>query len=169
MIEINYDTALSALNNAIMVEGPDFVYAKEVLTITTYGDQYPVCSYLHMDKDGELTVPGCIVGRALIDLGVPVEKIQPYNTGYVAGGILRELAEDNVLSFTSKAASLLAHVQYLQDAGTEWGEAVHDAVEHVASFRWSEDEQSTLGVAHHVANPGDLHPFTVAEEKAMSL
>lgn len=163
MIEINYDTALSALNNAIMVEGSDFVYAKEVLTITTYGDQYPTCSYLHMGKDGELTVPGCIVGRVLIDLGVPVEKIQPYNTGHVAGGILRELAKDNILSFTSKAASLLAYAQYVQDAGVEWGEAVHDAVEHVASFRWSEDEQSTLGIAPHVTNPDDLSTFTDAE------
>lgn len=163
MIEINHDTALSALNNAIMVEGPDFVYAKEVLTTSTYGDQYPVCSYLHQDKDGELTVPGCIVGRALIDLGVPVEEIQPYNTGYVAGGILRELAKDNILSFTSKAASLLAYVQHLQDSEVEWGEAVHDAVEHVASFRWSEDEQSTLGIAPHVTNPDDLSTFTAAE------
>ncbi len=143
MIEINYDTALSALNDAVAANGHDYVYEKgqfEVEGIWGDVEMKPLCAYLHPDSEGNLTVPGCIVGVVLHNLGVPKEDIARYNLGPTASVISERLEEDGIARVTGKARSLLGWAQGRQDHETPWGEAVADAVEHVSSFTWSEDE-----------------------------
>ena len=126
MINIDYNTALSALNDAVAEKGVDFVYKKtETLEDEFGGDSYTVCAYLHHDEDGNLTVPGCIVGNVMVRLGVPATALVSVNTGTDARSMLRFLTAEGYITYTGKAAGLLSRVQGIQDGGIKsWSEAV---------------------------------------------
>lgn len=105
---------------------PDFVY-------TDQGDSH-TCSYIHAgfrdpDEENPLDfVPGrgCIVGQALLDLGVTVDDLEELDNGvYSAAGVLGRLigfgADDDIIE-------ALNEIQNRQDLGKSWGEAVANVV-----------------------------------------
>lgn len=141
MIEIKYDDALSALNDAIVEKGSDFVYVKEV-EVYEDEDSYKVCTYVHPDEEGSLTVPGCLVGNVMARLGVPIEAMAAINNdGFSARVLFSYLSSRNIISITEKAASLLVNAQCQQDNEFTWGESVFTAVSRVHTLNWSEDEE----------------------------
>lgn len=141
MIEITYDVALSALNDAVKKYGAEFVYEKGMFTANDGGDMFASCAYLHADADGNLTEPGCIVGHALVGLGVSTEPIKDYNVGMNADDMLRILAERGCISYTNKAKALLNTVQGYQDEGMPWGEAIVLSVERIHRIKWDSSER----------------------------
>lgn len=144
MIEITYDATLSALNDAVVKFGHDFSYEKGAFEVDDTWEGPVVknlCAYMHSDAEGNLTVPGCIVGHAMLTLGVPKEFLAQHNTGPTAGDLSRYLEAEGVAEVTGKARTLLGWVQGLQDDGTPWGAAVVDGVEHVNAFSWNDKEQ----------------------------
>ena len=148
MIEINYDTALSALNDAVAKFGHDFSYEKGVFEVDDTWEETAtksLCAYLHPDEKGDLTVPGCIVGHAMLTLGVSKEFLAEHNTGPTASDLSHHLEARGIAKVTGKARTLLGWVQGLQDDGTPWGVAVVDGIEHANAFNWGDDEQM-LGV-----------------------
>lgn len=146
MIEIKYDDALSALNDAIMEKGSDFVYVKEVeARDEESGESYKVCTYVHPDKEGNLTVPGCLVGNVMARLGVPIEKMAAINDGGMsARSLFSYLSDRNIISITEKAAGLLVNAQAHQDNEFTWGEAVFTAVSRANALKWSENENDVI-------------------------
>lgn len=141
MIEIKYDDALSALNDAIVEKGSDFVYVKEV-EVQDDEDGYKVCTYVHPDAEGNLTVPGCLVGNVMARLGVPIEQMAAINNdGFSARVLFSYLSSRSLISITEKAASLLVNAQGQQDHEVSWGESVYTAVGRVHTLNWSEDEE----------------------------
>lgn len=143
MIEITYDNALSALNDAIVDMGADFVYEKGTFEVEDpWGDvqDKPLCAYLHNDENGNPTVPGCLVGHALLKLGVSKEFLAKHNAGPTASDVAQYMEAEGIASVTRKARTLFGWAQGRQDDGDSWGEAVKDAVEHVAAFNWNDDE-----------------------------
>jgi hypothetical protein len=146
MIEITYNDAVRAMNNAIMAkeEGPEYVYVKTVAfeeSDEAGGDPYLVCTYVHPDADGNLTQPGCLVGAALIDLGIPVETLAEINQdGFGASNLLSYLGGKGVVKATDKAKRVFSNAQSKQDRGWSWGGAVEYAVTRVAEYKWDENE-----------------------------
>lgn len=125
MLTITYQDALAALRAAVEEKGADYVYEK-------VGTGAVQCVYRTEDNQ-----PSCIVGNVLVRLGVPVEDLPP-PTGIQrnAKALLgRSPGQRNAMlrgvAATVSAAALLAVVQWRQDEGESWGEAVELAVLHV--------------------------------------
>lgn len=113
MIEISYDVALKALKDAVAEKGADYVYP-----VRDDGDR---CVYT---VDGK---PSCIVGNALVRIGVPVEKLpREEDFQYRAAQQVKELGEG--VRVADDAASLFDRAQQWQDGGITWGESVARAV-----------------------------------------
>lgn len=115
MIEVDL-AELKAEVIRIAKENPDTVY-----TSKRADDE---CRYI--EEDG---TPGCIYGNALLNLGVPPEVIERHE-GYgidkvVSGRPHWERKEDDPLR---SEMFILWKVQYDQDAGLPWGEAVKKLV-----------------------------------------
>lgn len=112
MKTITYELALRALNEAVAKRGPKWV-DRNAMT----GDG---CA--NVSLTGE---PQCIVGTALVWLGVPPEW-------FLVGDrrcsstvtIIPVLEREGVMLFSTAASRLLGFAQSAQDAGGEWGEAV---------------------------------------------
>lgn len=120
-IDITYDKALEALNAAVAERGADFVYPDEER------HEGVTCQYRKPDGTGS-----CIVGMALILLGVPAEEIPAWGTpGQSSFDLLWELRERGIITFDRAASDLFSEVQDRQDCGTPWGQAVTEAVEQV--------------------------------------
>lgn len=71
------------------------------------------CFYVHGNE------PGCIVGHALHRLGVPLETLKEHESD-AARAPLNDLFPE----VTEGAMDLVDSVQYLQDRGEPWGEAI---------------------------------------------
>lgn len=115
MQKIDYETALRALNEAVRKNGPDYVdqHAKAGLT----------CRNVVVGEDGY--EPSCIVGTALVWLGVPVRWFKDADCVQVgASTATYELQKAGLMSFTEEAVSLMLQAQGQQDGGTNWGDAV---------------------------------------------
>lgn len=117
MQTIEYDDALRALNQAVADKGYGYVYPRD----ERGGHCYNVW-------EGN---PDCIVGHALVWLGVPVEWFTKAREGHLWGrendsayDVCTTLAVSNMFNLTEEARDLLADVQRLQDEGVPWGEAV---------------------------------------------
>lgn len=111
-------------------ERPDFVYNDQPVRkayIESNLDGSVGCSYtsavLGSDK-GE----GCIVGQALMNLGVPEEELKGVSTNVIA--LLEKLlpGESYKYSFGElkipRIVRALSHIQINQDSSMSWGEAV---------------------------------------------
>lgn len=143
MIKIDYDTALKALNDAVKEKGSDFVYKSDPLRLHFSSK----CTYVHF-KDaeqydsGEPTVPGCIVGNAMLRLGVPLTLLQE-NNGAASNDLILRMEAANTVRVTDKATYLLDYVQRLQDSGTSWGEAVGRGISRTKSRAlWDKEERA---------------------------
>jgi hypothetical protein len=121
MIEIDADTAVRAMREAVEAKGRDFVYLRPT------DEEDGACSYTHL-VDGEV-VPGCLVGDALVRLGVPVGKFRDLNinTGEDPWGAMSRLKWDGILKFSEGAADVFGEAQRQQDSGIAWGNALAHA------------------------------------------
>lgn len=111
-----YDEALRALNEAVRMKGHDYVdkFAKEGLT----------CQNIIGSKvEGYL--PSCIVGTALVWLGVPAEwfaEVGCYSTSIEP--LSERLAGAEILHLSRAAVALMSRAQTAQDSKETWGDAV---------------------------------------------
>lgn len=136
MQTIEYDDALRALNQAVADKGYGYVYPR---------DDRPGGSCFNVWEGN----PDCIVGHALVWLGVPVEWFTEAREGSHWGrendsayDVCTNLAVSDMFNVTDEARDLLAHVQRLQDEGVPWGEAVtmaHLSVDVFEALRLNEN------------------------------
>ncbi len=120
MLTITYQDALAALRAAVAEKGEDYVYEK-------VGADDGINSCVYKTENNE---PSCIVGNALVRLGVPIRSLPSPRglqtnakallgyTAYYSRPALRGVRA------TVFAANLFDSVQVLQDEGMPWGEAV---------------------------------------------
>lgn len=98
---------------------PDFVYTDQ--PGVEYGGS---CHYLYGNAEGKGR--GCIVGQALLNLNIPKERIESFREDYA------DVFLPNVLGINSPGEGseeyttlkTITHIQYAQDDGEPWGEAV---------------------------------------------
>lgn len=128
-IDITYDTALAALEAAVEEKGEGYVYTPE-----TDDMGFSSCQYLHLDDKGDLNVPGCLVGHAMLTLGVPREELVLFNTGNDAHDLIGGLKRRKVLGVVDpKAADLFQVAQGKQDALNAWGTSLRRAKDIVSN------------------------------------
>lgn len=144
MIKIDVDAALKGIDQAIEeVGGEDHVYESQ--------NPYDGCTYVHFeetydDENGRTRMnerPGCLVGRVLINAGVPYEEFfakngaPSINSGYDASQALYRLVGRGVLEVTDDAVAVLMTAQVVQDDEKTWGaarEAAKAKAEYLASI-----------------------------------
>lgn len=122
MRTITYTEALTALNEAVKTKGYKHTYQRE--------GQFAGC--YNVTLAGK---PDCIVGHALIWLGIPAEwflESEPEEDGdsrrgTSAGQACRLLTDQNLFGFEPSAVDLFIEAQVSQDNGVAWGEAVAKA------------------------------------------
>lgn len=117
MQKITREIALRALNEAVKAKGYNHVY-----------ERGPVDGCYNVTLDGD---PDCIVGTALIWLGVPAqwflesdETFGGSRRGVGAGVVCNMLYRSELFDVDEEAADLFRDVQVYQDQGVAWGEAV---------------------------------------------
>lgn len=120
MLELTFEKAQELVDAAIAERGEDYVYSKQAGS----------CLYVHSDswfhdERGEWVrvneKPGCIVGVALVNLGVGMDELVSINT-LDASAALQHLEQRGVWVET-EAVDFLSRVQVSQDNGMPWGEA----------------------------------------------
>lgn len=117
MINLDYKTALKFLQDAIEERGEDFVYLPE-------GD---ACLYVHDNRDGTGSIPGCIVGLALNKAGIDLELLRRFDIdgGTTANQVLSNLETSEELTVLDASTYTLYNiVQRRQDSGHTWGESL---------------------------------------------
>lgn len=118
MLKITYDMAVAALEAAVEEKGADYVYPESEKVDGA-------CQYLN--EDGS---PSCIVGNALMRLGVT--RLPRHGTGSPSAYSLlvgTGYGPEPVALADERTARLFGRAQNEQDVGTPWGEAVRLAKE----------------------------------------
>jgi hypothetical protein len=114
MKTVTYEDALRALNEAVKAKGYDY--------------QYPVGDAGGCWNVTETGEPDCIVGWALVWLGVPaewfLEGARDDRRGMGAVSVCPLLRNTGVLDITDEAFALFRDAQARQDGGIEWGRSV---------------------------------------------
>lgn len=107
----------------IAAESPYFIY--------TPPEGEAACLYVHTDPvtDEVIEGEGCIVGQALVRLGVDADQLGGTLT---ADSVLRDLEKEGLLTTAPTGAdesklSWIRNVQCHQDSGVAWREAVEQA------------------------------------------
>jgi hypothetical protein len=114
------EAAILAKLDEIVSASPDHVY--EIPGHMYNGDS---CYYVHTDPDTrEARSAGCLIGRVLNELGVPLEDLKTHEDED-ATAVLKEFAPD----VPGKTAALLNVVQLKQDSGHTWADALATAKE----------------------------------------
>lgn len=119
------DETLIAELKRLADESPDYVYGAPAHMTRGY-EGTTVCLYVHTDPGGDESkdAPGCIVGKALHRLGVPLATLaefEHYNPREIAGEILPGV--------TISGSLFAGRVQRAQDRGKTWRAAVDYAKE----------------------------------------
>jgi len=98
---------------------PDFVYTNQ--PGVEYGGS---CHYLSGNDEGEGR--GCIVGQALLNLGISKERIESFREDYADVFLPNVLGINPPGEVSEEYTTLktITHIQYAQDNGKPWGEAV---------------------------------------------
>lgn len=115
MQKIDYETALRAMNEAVRLKGPDYVdeYAAKGETcrnVTLVGGEYK---------------PSCIVGHALVWLGVPAVWFEDMECRMGGIGLVAiRLRNAGLLDLSQEAVNLMQTAQGKQDSRMSWGDAV---------------------------------------------
>lgn len=122
MIDIDAETAVRLLHDVVQERGADFVYKPS-------GDEGNGCSYVHENEDGD-PMPGCGVGLALINAGVPIGAFNELdiNFGYGAWAALQRLKTAGHVDFTINAAHILERFQARQDDEVKYSESLAAAL-----------------------------------------
>jgi hypothetical protein len=111
-------------------DNPDYVYeAPEHMKVTASD---PLCYYVHTSADG--LKAGCLIGKALNTLGVPLEVLKA-NEGAGAGSLIPRVldltgsseAVYSAISFAVYAQSAQDGAESVTDTRMPWGEAVQAA------------------------------------------
>lgn len=121
---IEYSDALRALNEAVKTKGYKYQYERQ---------PGGACSNV---RDGE---PDCIVGHALVFLGVPVEWFRENDlVCATAVDVCEAINHQDALplAFQPDAIDLFVDVQVRQDEGMPWGESVTRS--HLSEDEWFE-------------------------------
>jgi hypothetical protein len=108
MAKITLANIRDAVNRAIRLKGADYVYV---------GDDLKRCTYLNSADQ-----PSCLIGYALIDLGVSWDTLLNHNRNSISTLSIR-----GVVDIEEDALTWAANVQVLQDRGETWGVAVAGA------------------------------------------
>lgn len=110
MRTITYEDALRALNQAVADKGYDHVYERSWN------------GYCYNVWEGQ---PACIVGHALIFLGVPIEWFaKDTRDNDAVGDVCHVLFMEGMFEITDEALHLLGMAQTYQDGGLTWGVSV---------------------------------------------
>lgn len=138
-ILITVDSAVRALKDAVAEKGEQFVYEKEEgLAYCAYihgvGIEYDSDNYAEEPTLTSESTPGCMVGNALVRLGVPMEEFLPFNDSDDANGALQHLRHRGVIRFEDYNAELDIKIAYtkaqsLQDQKYPWGEALQGGLD----------------------------------------
>lgn len=114
VVLLDYDDALSLVNDEVAKEGPDYVYP------------YQFCTNIRLVTPTVDEWRGsCLVGRALLAAGVTVDDFLASATEAESIDVVQR---SGLVKLTRKASLFLSHVQQTQDMGGGWGEAVYQAV-----------------------------------------
>ena len=117
------DEKILSTLKALASESPEFVYSSPEHQIGTVS--MSSCFYVHTDPETKEPVSaGCIVGKVLHELGVPLEVLQKYESTS-ANKLLEEIAPET----TSNARFRVDVAQTYQDDGQPWGLAYEMATE----------------------------------------
>lgn len=118
---ITDEAALRALNEAVRVKGHDYVDKQAKIGATCQ-------NVVRVPGSTTEWMPSCIVGTALVWLGVPVEWF-PDNDCYSQSihPVSDKLRAAGLLDIDNQALALFAHAQSLQDSKAAWGDAVVEA------------------------------------------
>lgn len=110
MQTIEYKDALRALNHAVADKGYGHAYERQ-------GG-----GYCYNVWEGQ---PACIVGHALIFLGVPIEWFgKDTRDNDAVADVCHVLFMEGMFKITDEALHLLSMAQVYQDGGLTWGVAV---------------------------------------------
>lgn len=134
--KVMFSMALALVSDAVNEKGSDFVYTANPGT---------GCTYVDRDHEGT-AVPGCLVGHALINLGVAIDTFEELEINVNCGAAIAisELTLAGVLDGTTdKARDFLAEAQSEQDSHLPWGQAVKRAIEFVSTLNYDENETRT--------------------------
>lgn len=134
MIKIDVRKAITALSEAVAEKGSEYIYQP----LPAHG-----CVYVHFDAQPNPQTgnyekvnlePGCLVGNALIRLGVPAEAFfgdgenhGSINEGMDALGALLRLEARGILEFDNDVDSIFQAAQNVQDDQKSWGLALNAA------------------------------------------
>ena len=80
------------------------------------------CKYVDINRNE----PSCIVAHILHDHGVPLETLGDHES-QSAGTVLKQLRISEILNFTMEASRFLDNLQWIQDKGKTWSEALSEA------------------------------------------
>lgn len=131
-LHIDLAKAQELISQAVAERGEEYKYSNPHADwenvnyrVDTYassdGSNGPNCLYIHKDVNGDIT-PGCGVGLALINAGIPKEWFDGVEeNSSTVHDKLRELNNCDKLTYTSDAADYLRYFQAEQDYGTSWG------------------------------------------------
>lgn len=134
---------------AVGERGEDYVYpdpgACEYVFAPVDGEDLPLTRALALvsvDDPSELGVlkPGCIVGHAFASAGVPLERLAKCDGD--VNDLTRELIDD--VEVDPKAAVFFMNLQYSQDRGAPWGEALAAARNGERYRRYSDADDFVL-------------------------
>lgn len=129
MTQYTLEDVQSKVSAIIDAAGSDFVYKHRKNPNGSTG-----CYYAYNG------MPDCIVGRLLAELGVPVadmeeegvETLERVFSDYIAK-LYSVLSDQYDLDFTFEARHFLDELQFRQDQGDTWGEALVAAVNFATS------------------------------------
>lgn len=116
MRTITREEALHALNMAVASKGPNYVDKDAAAGL--------ICRNVVKAEDGTW-VPSCIVGTALVYLGVPPEWFEMARcTSVSIATVAIRLVERDLLNIEEAAIELMVEAQTAQDNKQTWGDAV---------------------------------------------
>lgn len=116
MIEITPDVVRAELGKLVDEHGENYVYTSK----------HGQCVYV---RNGE---GSCLVGKMLINLGVPVERLAAADIvmgGVGARELLPDLAREGLIKIDAKSVKALMYAQSDQDFSETWGTALRSALE----------------------------------------
>lgn len=135
--------ARALLAEIVEGKGAEYVYERP-----DNGNFGPACVYAERGEDGKAT-PSCLVGHLFMKILPEHAEAFVYDNGTEIPGsfstrsasdVLERLAESEILASDNKVRAYLDLVQYRQDYGLSWGEALAEA-ERYANEHHSNDSE----------------------------
>lgn len=126
MIEVNIDQAIAGVKAIVAEHGYDYVYTKKRVIEGTA----PRCVYVYKGR------PDCLVGKFLASQGVSISDLERGDTaafGSAAEDVLHDLGKRGIMEVDGETFQFLANLQYDQDSGKTWGEALSRAINVIAA------------------------------------